>query len=125
MSHSGEVGELTPRIELIYGADCPNAALARQRLRAALNDLGVASDWVEWERGSPEAPDYARRYGSPTILIDGSDVGHDGSAGVGEACRLYVGDGGEYAGAPSLDAIMIALRFAFRRRWSRVEAKND
>lgn len=115
MSHSGEVGELTPRIELVYGADCPNAALARERLRAALSVLEVTADWVEWEKGSPEAPDYARRYASPTVLVDGNDVDRDASAGIGEACRLYVGDDGGYAGAPSLEAIKAALRFALAK----------
>lgn len=106
---------MNPRIELIYAWDCPNAATARRRLRAALAELGASPSWVEWERASPDAPDYARRYGSPTVLIDGSDVDGEGGAGTGETCRLYVGDKGKLDAAPSVEAIKTALRSASRK----------
>ncbi len=125
VSYSGEVGALSPKIELIYEADCPNVALARRRLRAALTDLGVKPRWVEWKRTSPDAPGYARRYGSPTVLIEGSDVDHAAEAGIGETCRLYVGDDGKLGTAPSVEAIKLALRLSCGRRRPNGEAEDD
>ncbi len=106
---------MNPRIELIYSWDCPNVDTARRRLRAALAELGASPNWVEWERSSPDAPEYARRYGSPTVLIDGFDVDGEEGAEVREACRLYVDGDGKLGAAPSTEAIKSALRLAFSK----------
>jgi mercuric ion transport protein len=49
-------------------------AAAREQLRRAFQEVGVPANWQEWDRGNPSSPDYARRYGSPTILVEGRDV---------------------------------------------------
>ena len=61
------------KVELIYDADCPNVAATRARLIAAFAAAGLAPRWQEWQRGSEGSPEYARRFGSPTILVDGRD----------------------------------------------------
>jgi len=65
----------TTRVELIYDADCPNVAAARSVLIKAFTKTGVSACWREWERSASDAPQYAKDYASPTILIDGRDVG--------------------------------------------------
>ncbi|UJR81267.1 hypothetical protein [Sandaracinus amylolyticus] len=97
-----------PLIELVWDPDCPNVEGAREALRAALGRVGAPLEWREWRRDDPEAPEHARRAGSPAILIDGRDVeGHETTGAA--CCRIYVGPDGRRAGAPSVDAIVAAL----------------
>jgi hypothetical protein len=85
-------------IELVYFDGCPNADQARANLRAAL-DGGA---WREWNLTSPDTPERLRRYGSPTVLIDGRDVtGEGGTTSGAMACRAD--------GAPSPDVIRDGL----------------
>jgi len=51
-----------------------NADAARGRLKKAFAYFGRAPRWTEWEQHDQNAPDYAKRYGSPTILVDGKDI---------------------------------------------------
>jgi len=55
-------------------AECPNVGGAIDSLVRALRSANQLPNWKEWERTSLEAPAYARRYGSPTILVDGRDI---------------------------------------------------
>ena len=102
-------------VELIYDRDCPNIARARTMLRAALEKLGAAPVWKEWDREDPATPAERRQYGSPTVLVDGQDVGCDeqGSAQVdGSACRVYPDEHGCLCGAPSAALIADAIERA-------------
>lgn len=100
-------------VELIYFRDCPNVELARERLMRGFAKAGVIPKWREWERNEPASPDYARAYGSPTILVNGRDVAGveptDDNAG---ACRVYSRPDAGFDGAPGIDAIAAALREA-------------
>jgi multidrug transporter EmrE-like cation transporter len=115
------------RVELIYDADCPNVAQARSLLIKAFTQTGVSARWREWERGASDSPDYANRYGSPTILVDGKDVaGAAPVAGAG-ACRVYADGEGKLSRTPPLDAVCSALLNAFpgkpaRTRWQTAAA---
>lgn len=100
-----------PRVELVYDADCPNVEAARSQLRLALAQAGQAPQWGEWERSDPAAPPYVRRYGSPTILVDGRDVA-GGAPTDANCCRLYHGENGRLQGVPSAETIAAALRQA-------------
>lgn len=84
-------------IDLVYFDGCPNADQARANLRAALD----GGSWREWNLADADTPERFRRYGSPTVLVDGRDVTGDDEGG-GEvrgamACRAD--------GAPSPDVI--------------------
>jgi hypothetical protein len=98
-----------PNVELIYDADCPNAEAARSQLRLALAQAGQAPQWGEWERSDRAAPPYVRRYGSPTILVDGRDVA-GGAPTEADCCRIYQGENGRLQGVPSAETIAAALR---------------
>jgi hypothetical protein len=97
-----------PILELVYDADCPNIDDARAQIRAALSAAGLAMRWKEWDRADPAAPDHVRRWGSPTVLVNGRDV-----AGVPPAqaasCRIYVNGQGRHQGVPSAEMIAAAL----------------
>jgi plastocyanin len=96
------------QIELIYDAGCPNVNLARARLAGVLSDLGRPSEWQEWKRGAPETPARVGGFASPTILIDGVDVGGR-VAKTDAACRLYRAEDGSFDRAPPEAAIRAAV----------------
>lgn len=86
-------------IDLVFFDGCPNAEQARANLRAVLD----SGSWREWNLSSPDTPERFRRYGSPTVLVDGRDVtGEDEHENDGAmACRAD--------GAPSPDLIRETL----------------
>ncbi len=96
-------------IELIIDRDCPNVDGARAELRRALAELELPLEWQEWDRESPDAPAHARKYGSPTVLVDGRDVAGDNTEADANCCRVYVQADGRFRGAPSADMIRAAL----------------
>lgn len=97
------------KVELIYDRDCPNVVEARLQLSRALADCGLSTTWTEWDRGDEQSPPHVRHYGSPTILVNGTDVAGAAPSDGADCCRLYqVADG--YRGAPSVDMIASALR---------------
>lgn len=98
-----------PTIELLYEQTCPNIAGARAALRSALEQSGLPVQWQEWDRDDPAAPARARHYGSPTILIDGRDVGGEAPQ-TDPSCRIYWTESGHMTGVPPVTAIVEALR---------------
>ena len=97
------------RVELVYDHDCPNAGAARQRLAEALAEAGLPSTWTEWERSDPAAPEYTQRLGSPTILVDGTDVSGTLSEVGASSCRVYWAPDGSLSGVPPLASIVESL----------------
>lgn len=87
-------------IELVYFEGCPHAEAARSNVQAALEGLAVPVEVTEWDQLAPGAPDRIKRYGSPTVLVNGRDVAGVGE-GAGATCCA--------AGAPSVDTIRTAL----------------
>jgi hypothetical protein len=98
-------------VELIYERTCPNIEAARTRLIRAFHHAGLPAKWCEWEVSQPETPEYARQYGSPTILVGSKDVGGDENQASGNSCRLY-GTRTSYEPAPTVEQIAGALRQA-------------
>ena len=88
-------------IELIHFEGCPNVEVAREHLVEALGTLGLGSEWREWDLEDSDTPDRVRRYGSPTVLVNGVDVSGAAEGPVGLACRAD--------GAPSVESILQAL----------------
>jgi mercuric ion transport protein len=86
------------KIQLLYFEGCPNVDAARTAVRDAVaaEKLELAIEEIDVE--APGAPEWARGWGSPTILIDGNDVAGQQRADS-SACRLYAG------GAPSVAMI--------------------
>jgi len=96
-------------IELIYRTDCPNVDQARRNLLKALAASGAPACWTEWDSTGPGAPVYASQFASPTVLVNGRDVGADQGGPGGDACRLYAEPQGSISGAPSVELIAAAL----------------
>jgi hypothetical protein len=96
-------------IELVYDDDCPNIEIARQSIRDALGQIGIAQVWKEWDRKDPDLPlDYAH-VGSPSVFVNGIDVGCSGGTiqqADANCCRVYASAAGSISGYPSPDLIL-------------------
>ena len=100
---------MKPEITLVYDADCPNLPAARGALRKALEHEGLEPQWVEYDRAAPGTLALLLRFGSPTILVEGVDVGGEaGHAAAAASCRAYRGERG-LSGVPSAESIAVAI----------------
>ena len=84
-------------------------------IRAALSAIGSSNEWTEWDREDSKTPAELRGYGSPTVLVNGRDVGCDENEELrsdGNSCRVYVDGCGCLCGAPSSDLIIHAIKGA-------------
>ena len=97
---------MRPRVELVYFKDCPHVEAARANISAALCAMNLPTEWVEWDRESDATPAPLRRHGSPTILVEGSDVMP--ARNEGNCCRVYPGRDGIQP-VPSIESICSAL----------------
>lgn len=97
------------KVELIYDKACPNVAATRANLLLAFSKLGMMPQWDEWDRNAAESPEYTRRFGSPSILVNGKDIAGVVTASDANSCRVYLGTGNENKGVPSLELITSAL----------------
>lgn len=82
------------KLQFLWFEGCPLAERQRMALDEAIARLDDAEIQLETidihAEGAPEA---LRRWGSPTILVDGEDI-TGAEAGSGSACRLYPYQGG-------------------------------
>src|SRR5947207_8738446 len=93
-------------VQLLYFPGCPHVDAARSVLAQALSRLEHPPGVAEVDVTDIRTPDHLRRWGSPTILVDGVDVG--GGVASGLCCRLYADF--ESSGAPSVALVEAALR---------------
>lgn len=95
-------------ITLQYFDGCPNWRIAYERLLI----LAAERPGIVLTRQEVETDEDAERlgfHGSPSILINGTDVFAEASAPVGLACRRYLTpDGAD--GAPSLEQLRAAVQ---------------
>lgn len=94
-------------ITLLYFDGCPSWLIAAKRLAAIAQghpEMTVTHRLVE----TPEDAEAIGFRGSPSILVDRTDVFSDSSAQVRLACRIYVTPEG-FAGAPTLEQPRAAL----------------
>ncbi|WP_062387523.1 hypothetical protein [Demequina iriomotensis] len=98
------------KVELLHIESCPGHAHARVRLRAALDDLGLAAVEVQEQlvRTSEQAAETSFA-GSPTILVDGEDLFPTGQLLLALACRVYPTNAG-LADCPTQAQLVEALR---------------
>jgi hypothetical protein len=96
-------------VRVLHIDDCPNWREAGVRTRQALDALGLADASVDFVliRTEREAADAAFA-GSPTIVVDGSDLFPSEAPTAALACRLYFTEHA-VAGLPSQEQIERAL----------------
>ena len=99
------------KVQLITFAGCPNASAAREALRRVLAAAGIVDRIEEVDTSDPDTPESLRSWGSPTVLIDGLDVGGQ-STPSGPGCRLYSDDRGDVQGVPPEPLLLARVRGA-------------
>lgn len=95
------------QIQFLYTDGCPYNDLARSALSEAMAEEGIRAYVEEIYVGNEED---ARRLGfpgSPTILVNGLDIGRGGPPGLG--CREYETADGRRQGWPDKETIRWAL----------------
>ena len=103
------------RIQLLTFPGCPHALEALKALEQAISRAGLAERVEEVDTTSPLTPPGLRDWSSPTILVDGRDVGGE-IAPTGGGCRLYAHENGELRGAPQAHVLDAALGRAILAR---------
>ena len=79
-----------PPVELLGFPSCPNTPTIRKSLEAALASLGSDAKIVDVNLEGLPRNDRRRRWGAPTILVNGRDLmGLPPSAGHFLSCRVY------------------------------------
>lgn len=102
-----------PQVQLLYFADCPNTPRALEVLREMLQAAGIYTDVELIAVETQEAAERQHFYGSPTIRIDGNDVGPIPSGATPSlSCRLYAQLDGRVAHYASAVTIAAALQQA-------------
>lgn len=96
------------KLQLLYFEGCPNVDAARAALRGVLAKHHLTVPIEEVCTSEPNAPDRLRVWGSPTILVDGVDVGGEAAPG-GASCRRYRDAAGRLQGSPPPSLIESAL----------------
>ncbi|MFE6867538.1 alkylmercury lyase [Kitasatospora sp. NPDC057692] len=95
------------RITVLTVADCPNAGPAVEVVVAALDGREAEVELVE-VRDEAEALGRGM-YGSPTVLVDGTDPFAPPGAVPSLSCRLYRDADGTVSGVPDGAALRRAL----------------
>lgn len=97
------------KIEILHIDDCPNTAEAGDRLRTALDVTGHENARIAFVLiGSADEAAGLQFAGSPTILVDGTDLFPSAGRTQNLACRFYSTPTG-IAGVPTVDQLSEAL----------------
>jgi hypothetical protein len=98
------------KIEVLYVPNCPNHAVALERLREILAGESVEAHLNEVLVSSAAMAHSLKFPGSPTIRINGHDIEPQGgeTTSFGLMCRLYSNGNG----APSREKLRDAIRRA-------------
>ena len=113
-----------PDIELLWWEGCPSTEVTLQSLRDALAELGLGETEVRLvEIRSDEQARATGFTGSPTILLDGTDLVELAGSGGGQGtdvpmltCRLYRRRDGRISPTPDPQDIRAALARAVADR---------
>lgn len=97
------------KIDVLHIDDCPNWVEAAERVRAALDSVGLGDTEIGFlQVATSEEAALVPFAGSPTILIDGSDAFPDAALTSTVSCRVYrVGTG--FAGVPTIEQLRDAI----------------
>ncbi len=99
-------------VELLWWAGCPSTDRALAEVREALVELGLDETDVRLTEIATDAEAFSADFaGSPTILVDGTDVAPADDA-IGLSCRVYRRRDGRVSPTPDPDDLRDALRSA-------------
>jgi hypothetical protein len=111
------------RITVLTVPECPNAALAMDRVTAALAGRAAQVELIE-VNDQAQAVRLGMN-GSPTILVDGADPFATEGTAPSLSCRLYRAPDGAVSGAPSQAALSRALEHGPARSEAEAGAPDE
>ncbi len=94
-------------IEILYFEGCPNVELAEDRAREATSGRSDVSVVRRRIRNEADAQRWGM-YGSPTILVDGTDPFTDPDSDATWACRIFFSPEGA-SGVPTVGQLREAI----------------
>jgi hypothetical protein len=102
---------VTHEVELLWFADCPNQATARQMLAEVIAELAPGTPIRDVDATDPMTAEHLSFPGSPTIRVDGRDIdpSYVDPGDYTPRCRLYRTESG-LSGLPERRWIEDALR---------------
>lgn len=103
------------KVQLVYFEGCPNVEAARLSLRDMLAKLRLAVPIELVCTTEVDTPPELKGWGSPTILVDGVDIGGERFPN-GSSCRLYRSSDGRTQRFPPSSLIAAALLRAQNQR---------
>ncbi len=99
------------KVTLLFFDGCPNWQDTNASLELLAGEFGFDLDRCQVE--TVEDAERVHFRGSPTVLIDGSDVFANGDEPIGLSCRVYRTEHG-LAGAPTIEQLrdfLVAANF--------------
>ena len=111
MASAHEVSCLT--IDFIWSSLCPNVSVCREVIHAAIEQFQEHAVVVhEWQTEA-QLPSHCEGYGSPTILVNGTDVTAVKSTAYNECCRVYA-TMYEIRSVPLVEEVVVAMALALK-----------
>src|SRR5262245_22630124 len=100
-----------PRVEYLWWSGCPSWEQGLAELRGAMEELGLDPGAIEMRQVETEEDAASEAFvGSPTVRIDGVDVGGPGApSGSPLTCRVYRRRDGRVSPLPDPDDLRAAL----------------
>lgn len=103
-------------VELLWWEGCPSTERALEAVRSALSELGFADVEVRTREVQTDGEAGELGFvGSPTILIDGTDLVPPADEPTGLTCRVYRRRDGRISPIPDPDDLREALQRAAER----------
>ena len=100
------------QIDFLYSKYCPNVEVTRHILHEAIRTTDIRGvNVTEWILGQSNLPDHCEGYGSPTILVNGSDLNGTNREEFTESCQVFF-HANALTGVPLLEEVINAIRIA-------------
>ena len=99
------------KIDFLFWKECPSHPKAWERLKEALDQMGLAAVIQRIEVKTDEDAAAQCFPGSPTIRVNGTDIDPEGACKqpVSLSCRIYHAAGGRVTPLPPVELIQKAL----------------
>ena len=100
------------QIDFMYSKHCPNIEVTRHILQEAIRSLDIRGiNVTERILGQSNLPDHCEGFGSPTILVNGSDLNGENYEEFTESCQVFF-HANALTGVPLLEEVIHAIRVA-------------
>jgi hypothetical protein len=105
-----------PNVELLWWRGCPSTERALDELRRVMEETGLDPDAVALREVVTEEQAQEENFvGSPTVLVDGTEIQPTGDQPHGLTCRVYRLRDGRFSPTPDPADVLDAIQQAMTR----------